>query len=104
MASIGLIGDFDSSVPAHRAIPMAIRLASDDIKIAATLEWVPTNEIAGPERISHFDGLGCVPASPYRSMDGALLAIIRRDDLDFWLDAIQVIGNVARRGHARSFT
>lgn len=55
MAKIGLIGDFDASVPAHQAIPTAIRLAADDLKVAVSFEWVPTNEIAGTERISHFD-------------------------------------------------
>jgi CTP synthase (UTP-ammonia lyase) len=75
MAKIGLIGDYDSSVPAHQAIPTAIRLASDELEVTVSFEWVPTNEILGTERISHFDALWCVPASPYRSMDGALLAI-----------------------------
>jgi len=75
MAKIGLIGDFDSSVPAHQAIPTAIRLASDEIKVTVSFEWVPTNEIVGTERVSHFDAVWCVPASPYRNMDGALLAI-----------------------------
>lgn len=75
MAKIGLIGDFDPGVPAHQAIPTAIRLAADGLEVAVGFEWVPTNEIAGTERISHFDALWCVPASPYRSMDGALLAI-----------------------------
>src|SRR5580692_6875893 len=75
MAKIGLIGDFDSSVSAHQAIPIAIRLASDVLKVDGSFEWVPTNEIVGTKRISHFDALWCVPASPYRSMEGALLAV-----------------------------
>lgn len=75
MAKIGLIGDFDSSVPAHQAIPTAIRLASEYLGVVVGFEWVPTTEIGGIERISQFDALWCVPASPYRNMDGALLAI-----------------------------
>jgi CTP synthase (UTP-ammonia lyase) len=75
MPKIGLIGDFDSSVSAHQAIPIAIRLASDVLKVDGSFEWVPTNEIVGTKRISHFDALWCVPASPYRSMEGALLAV-----------------------------
>lgn len=75
MATIGLIGDYDSSIPAHQAIPTAVRLSADDLSVSVSLEWVPTAEISGTERISHFDALWCVPASPYRSMDGALLAI-----------------------------
>jgi CTP synthase (UTP-ammonia lyase) len=75
MATIGLIGDYDSTVTAHRAIPPAIALAAEALGIAADFHWVPTDQITSQEDISHFDGLWCVPASPYRSMDGALLAI-----------------------------
>jgi len=39
------------------------------------LQWVPTEEITTADRVADFDGLWCVPASPYRSMDGALLAV-----------------------------
>jgi CTP synthase (UTP-ammonia lyase) len=72
---IGLIGDYDSSVLAHQAIPTAICLAADHLELEVACEWVPTIEITGTERISRFDALWCVPASPYCSMDGALLAI-----------------------------
>jgi CTP synthase (UTP-ammonia lyase) len=75
MVSIGLIGDYDSKVIAHRAIPLAIQLAASELGIAAEFQWVPTSEITSRARVSHFHGLWCVPASPYRSMDGALLAI-----------------------------
>lgn len=72
---IGLIGDYAQSVPAHQAIPLALQLAADALLIEVGFEWVPTEEITAVSRISRFDGLWCVPASPYRSMDGALLGI-----------------------------
>jgi CTP synthase (UTP-ammonia lyase) len=72
---IGLVGDHDASVPAHRAIPLALRLAADSCGVGIEAQWVPTEEIRGAARISAFDGLWCVPASPYRNTDGALLAI-----------------------------
>jgi CTP synthase (UTP-ammonia lyase) len=75
MVSIGLIGDYDSQVTAHRAIPLAIELAGSELGIGVDFQWVPTAEITSQQRVSHFHGLWCVPASPYRSMDGALLAI-----------------------------
>jgi CTP synthase (UTP-ammonia lyase) len=75
MVSIGLIGDYDSGVTAHRAIPLAIQLAGSELGIAADFDWVPTSEITSQQRVSHFHGLWCVPASPYRSTEGALLAI-----------------------------
>jgi len=52
MASIGLIGEYDSSVPAHRAIPEALRLAARDRAVGVEFEWVPTDEIVGERRIS----------------------------------------------------
>jgi CTP synthase (UTP-ammonia lyase) len=72
---IGLVGDRDLSVPAHRAIPLALNQASETLDLKVGFEWVPTDDIHSVSRLSGFDGLWCVPASPYRSMDGALLAI-----------------------------
>jgi CTP synthase (UTP-ammonia lyase) len=75
MVRIGLIGDYGATVLAHQAIPLALQLAADAVAVAVKSEWVPTEEIRDLARVSYFDGLWCVPASPYRSMDGALLAI-----------------------------
>ena len=72
---IGLIGDYNSSVPAHQAIPIALQAAADALHIEVGFEWIPTEEIASSDRVCGFDGLWCVPGSPYRNMDGALLAI-----------------------------
>ncbi|UOV05150.1 CTP synthase [Pseudoxanthomonas mexicana] len=73
--AIGLIGDYSQSVPAHRAAPLALQRAARALRIEIGFEWVPTEEVTSASRISRFDGLWCVPASPYRSMEGALLAI-----------------------------
>lgn len=73
--SIGLVGDYDRSVPAHQAIPIALRNSVDSLKQALTFEWAPTQEITHASRVSSFNGIWCVPASPYRSMEGALTAI-----------------------------
>ncbi|MCA6216773.1 CTP synthase [Ideonella sp. B7] len=72
---IGLIGDHTPSVVAHRAIPMALQHAAQTNQVSVEFEWVPTEEITSPERLLGFDGLWCVPASPYRSMAGALRGI-----------------------------
>ena len=72
---IGLIGDYDPSVTAHRAIPVALALAADALAVSIEHEWVATESIDTQERVANFDSLWCVPASPYRSMDGALRAI-----------------------------
>jgi CTP synthase (UTP-ammonia lyase) len=73
--TIGLVGDYDSSVLAHQAIPLAIENAAAELHVNVRLEWVATQEITSARRITKFDGLWCVPKSPYRSMQGALLAI-----------------------------
>jgi CTP synthase (UTP-ammonia lyase) len=72
---IGLIGDRDDTVPAHVAIPRALAIASGILKCTVDFEWVPTEEIRGDERLVGYDGIWCVPASPYRNTDGALCAI-----------------------------
>jgi len=72
---VGLIGDYTASVPAHQAIPPALRFAAEESGTAVEFEWVPTEQVTSHARLARFDGLWCVPASPYRSMEGALLAI-----------------------------
>jgi CTP synthase (UTP-ammonia lyase) len=72
---IGLVGDHDADVPAHRAIPRALTLAAAARGVAVAYEWVPTEEITSARRVAGFDALWCVPASPYRNMEGALRAI-----------------------------
>ncbi|MEW5977620.1 MAG: CTP synthase [Acidobacteriota bacterium] len=72
---IGLVGDYDATVPAHQAIPMALQLAADSAAMKVDWQWVPTADIRSVSRVSAYDGLWCAPGSPYRHMDGALLAI-----------------------------
>lgn len=72
---IGLIGDRNDEVVAHRAIPLALARAARDLDVTLDVQWLATDTIESSAVISSFDGLWCVPASPYRSMDGALLAI-----------------------------
>lgn len=68
---IGLIGDYNADVPAHRAIPMALERSTGSVEGV----WVPTDTIFHEAVLAPFDGIWCVPASPYRSMEGALRAI-----------------------------
>jgi CTP synthase (UTP-ammonia lyase) len=72
---IGLIGDHDESVPAHRAIPVALSLAARHLGLEVTPAWYPTADIGDERPLVSCHGLWCVPASPYRSMDGALRAV-----------------------------
>jgi CTP synthase (UTP-ammonia lyase) len=70
-----LIGDRDDNVVAHRAIPQALTLAADATSTALEWEWLGTETIGDGHTLHAFDALWCVPASPYRDMDGALTAI-----------------------------
>lgn len=76
-ARIGLVGDFNPSVTAHQAIPLALSLAASalDRPVAAS-QWLPTDKIErDPSLLSGFTAFWCVPASPYASTDGELTAI-----------------------------
>ncbi len=69
---ICLIGDYQPSVLAHQAIPKALALAAD----GADVRWVWLDtESAIDADLASYDGFWCVPASPYRSLEGALRAI-----------------------------
>ncbi|MDQ6695715.1 MAG: hypothetical protein M3014_15110 [Chloroflexota bacterium] len=74
---IGLIGDHNPDVVAHRAIPTALELAGKVVGCNVEPVWIGTTEVepdpAG--QLPGYDGLWCVPASPYASMEGALRAI-----------------------------
>lgn len=77
MVKIALVGDYDSRIPAHAAIPEALRLAGREANVDVEGAWLATDAVAGSARakLASFDGVWCVPGSPYRSMDGALEAI-----------------------------
>ncbi len=67
---IGIVGDFDPTNRTHQ-------LTNDALgHVGLHFEWEPT-DAAGDwnERLAAYDGVWIAPASPYRSMDGALAAI-----------------------------
>ena len=70
-ARIAIVGDFDAGNVTHRLTNQACA----DLGLA--FEWVATETIDGrvTTRLGAFDGVWIAPASPYRSMDGALAAI-----------------------------
>jgi CTP synthase (UTP-ammonia lyase) len=72
---IGLVGDLNPQVPAHRAIPLALAMAAEKMGIRITPQWLPTSAIGTGDSLEAFDGLWCVPASPYLDMQGVLTAI-----------------------------
>ena len=72
---VALVGDYDKSVIAHQAIPEALRLAARSEQSIEAV-WIHTASIRDAVAdLAGFDGIWCVPASPYASMEGALDAI-----------------------------
>ena len=74
---IALIGDYNATVTAHRAIPLALALACEDRGGVCEWEWVHTATLLDDpsDQLAGFHGVWCVPASPYASTNGALAAI-----------------------------
>src|SRR5258708_33219849 len=73
----GLIGGRKPGVPADIAIARAIGLAAQGLECDAEAIWLPTPslEYDTEQVLADYNALWCVPASPYRSMEGALRAI-----------------------------
>ncbi|MEO0442166.1 MAG: hypothetical protein AAFZ92_00280 [Pseudomonadota bacterium] len=69
--TVALIGDYSLDVTAHRAIPLAIDLASD---CQMSYQWIHTNTIE-LATLKSFAAFWCVPASPYANMDNVLAVI-----------------------------
>jgi CTP synthase (UTP-ammonia lyase) len=74
---IGLIGDHDPGVAAHAAIPPALEACGARLGIDVEPRWLDTDRVRDDDLAAAraCDGLWCVPASPYRSAEGALAAI-----------------------------
>ena len=74
--AIALVGDYTAAAVAHRAIPVALELASAAEQRAVTWTWVPTPSIRDASRdLAGYSAIWVVPASPYANMAGALDAI-----------------------------
>ncbi len=76
-ARLALVGDHDPAVVAHQGIPLALGLAAGASGLPLDWNWLHTSTLVGdvPARLDAFDGVWCVPASPYANTDGALAAI-----------------------------
>ncbi|MFO0915127.1 MAG: CTP synthase [Pirellulales bacterium] len=74
MIRIGLIGDRDDSITAHRAIPAALSLCAARQNLEIEPVWLATDTIS-PEQLHEFEGIWCVPGSPYRNAELAIASI-----------------------------
>ena len=67
---ICVVGDFDPANRTHQLTNSALE------HVGLGFEWVPTDSAGDwDERLAAYDGVWIAPASPYRSMDGALAAV-----------------------------
>ncbi len=73
--AIGLVGDRDDAIVAHRAIAAALPLTARSLGVAIDARWLGTETITDAAALRGLDGVWCIPGSPYRSMAGALRAI-----------------------------
>ncbi|MFI8735769.1 Glutamine amidotransferase class-I [Pseudomonas sp. NFACC19-2] len=72
---VALVGDYSAAVTAHRAIPEALRLAGEALGVAVEYDWLATERILDDTILQAYDGIWCVPGSPYVATEGALRAI-----------------------------
>lgn len=72
---IGLIGDRDSQVIAHWAIPLALQQSLLPHDGTLRLEWLHTERLAAGLPLDGYAGFWGIPGSPYRDTEGALRAI-----------------------------
>jgi CTP synthase (UTP-ammonia lyase) len=71
---IALVGDYNPDVPAHQAIPQALRISAGRLGVSVDAVWMHTATL-DLARLEAFSGIWCVPASPYANGDNALAAI-----------------------------
>ena len=75
LVNIAIVGDRDDSIAAHLAIPLALADAASALAVDLAFDWLASDSIDDVARLAGFDAFWVAPGSPYRSLDGALLAI-----------------------------
>jgi len=78
LTRIALVGDYRPDVTAHVCAPRALHLAASDAGVTLASSWIETNTLAKhgvAETLKDFDGVWCVPNSPYEHQGAVLDAI-----------------------------
>ena len=77
MKRIALVGDYDENLVAHRAIPIALKLAVAELRAGVTFEWLPSPELQPTvdAQLEPYAAIWCVPGSPYENTEGVIRAI-----------------------------
>lgn len=95
---IGIIGDRDERITAHRGIAASLPLLARSLDLDLDARWLATDTIGDATALRGLHGLWCVPGSPYRSMDGAVRAIERTDAHPFFVATLFKPERAALRG------
>ena len=74
MKRIALVGDYHENIVAHRAIPIALELAVNELRADVSWEWVRSRELqpSAEARLEPYAALWCVPGSPYQNTQGVI--------------------------------
>ena len=74
---IALIGDYSETVVAHRAIPIALRLAADALSADIRWDWISTAtlESSFDKQLKDYSAVWCTPGSPYKNTRGVIESI-----------------------------
>jgi len=76
---VGIIGDYDPPIySSHIHTNESLRHAGSSLSVPVDYSWLSTPSLTDRSReetLKRFDALWCAPGSPYKSMEGALLAI-----------------------------
>ncbi len=78
LLNVGIIGDFDPKNHTHIATNKALSHAAKNLATMVDVAWLSTQSLDNEfskTKLRQFDALWCAPASPYKSMSGALRAI-----------------------------
>ena len=77
MKRIALVGDYDETRVAHRAIPIALERAVQELRAEVSWEWLPSRELqpAAKAQLEPYAAVWCVPGSPYENAQGVIEAI-----------------------------
>ena len=77
MVKVALVGDYSEESVAHRAIPSGLERAANELGVTLTWDWIHSSALPAARRapLDAYDGVWCVPGSPYANMGGVLAAI-----------------------------
>ena len=75
--NVGIIGEFNKNLNAHRATIEAIQHAAHQLSVRVNTVWLPTPSLLtkeGGQKLEQFDAIWAPPGS-YQSSDGAIKGI-----------------------------